>query len=402
MPACSSLTGNATADVCIVGGGIAGVTTAYLLAGTGLSVVLLESTSIGGGETGRTTAHLATALDHLHSEVERDVDASRLPFTAQSHGAAISVIEGIVSRERIECAFERVDGYLFAPPPGKADVLRRELDAAHRVGLTDVTLEARAPLLTYDTGPGLRFPRQAQFHPLQYLAGLAQGVTNRGGRIYTGAHVVRVRGGPTPSVETSDGYVVSSGAVVVATNSPVHENLLVHTKQAPYRTYVIGASVPRGRIPRALYWDTAEPFHYVRLHDEPGRPARGAGTEWLIVGGEDHRAGEQADGAQRFDALEAWARERFPIDEVEFRWSGQVMESVDGVGLIGRDRLDQPNVYMVTGDSGQGMTHGTIAGVLVTDLIAGCANAWSALYDPTRTPSLGADFIRRGLDVSQS
>jgi Rieske Fe-S protein len=181
-------------------------------------------------------------------------------------------------------------------------------------------------------------------------------------------------------VETTSGHTVECDAVVVATNTPINDVVTMHTKQAPYTTYGIGARVPRGSIKRALYWDTLDPYHYVRLAS-----SKNDGYEILIVGGEDHKTGQADDGAERFARLEAWARERFPsILSVDFRWSGQVMEPVDGVAFIGRNPGDDANVYIATGDSGMGMTHGTIAGMLITDLIMGRDSPWTTLYDPSR------------------
>ena len=168
----------------------------------------------------------------------------------------------------------------------------------------------------------------------------------------------------------------------IATNTPINDIVTIHAKQAPYTTYVVGARIPRGSVTRALYWDTLDPYHYVRLQSAPD--GRG-GHDLLIVGGEDHKSGQADDGAERYARLEAWARERFPmIERVEFHWSGQVMEPVDGVAFIGRNPGDPRNVYLATGDSGMGMTHGTIAGILITDLLTGRECAWAPLYDPSR------------------
>jgi glycine/D-amino acid oxidase-like deaminating enzyme/nitrite reductase/ring-hydroxylating ferredoxin subunit len=393
VPFFDPLVENATADVCVVGGGLAGMTVAYLLAHEGARVILLERDCIGAGETSRTTAHLSNAMDHLYCDIETDVGENGIRLAAASHGTAIDVIERIVDCDGIDCDFVRLEGYMFVPPGGSLEVLHRELDAAHRAGLGDVVMIDRAPLPHFDTGPCLVFPRQAQFHPLKYLSGLGRGVIARGGRIHAGSHVVQICGGSQPSVTVSNGVRVNAASVIVATNSPVHENLQVHLKQSPYRTYVIGAEIRSGSVPRGLYWDTADPFHYVRLQ------SMGRGHDVLIVGGEDHRAGEDDDGEGRFAALEKWARERFPIRDVKYCWSGQVMEAADGVGLIGHDQLDQPNVYFSTGDSGQGMTHGTIAGMLLTDLLCGRSNDWNQLYDPTRFPLQSADFYQENLDV---
>ena len=372
---------NIRTDVCIIGAGIAGLTTAYLLAKEGRSVVVLDDGAIGGGMTGRTTAHLTNAFDDRYIEMEKlhGADGSRL--IAESHTAAIDKVEAIARKEEIDCAFERLDGFLFVPPNESTDVLNEELNASHRAGLVDVELVKRAPIETFDTGPALRFPRQAQFHPLDYLTGLSRAFISAGGRIFTETHATSITGGADARVETNLGPAVSCDVIVVATNTPVNDRVAIHTKQAPYVTYVIGVRVPKGSVTPALYWDTPDPYHYVRLQTDKNNPD----YEILIVGGEDHKTGQENDGAERFARLKQWTRERFPqIGEVEFHWSGQVMEPVDGVAFIGPNPLDEDNVFIATGDSGQGMTHGTIAGMLLTDLIQKRKNPWADLYSPSR------------------
>jgi len=190
---------------------------------------------------------------------------------------------------------------------------------------------------------------------------------------------------------------VTAGAIVVATNSPVNDRVAIHTKQAGYLTYVVGAPVPRGSVPRGLYWDTADPYHYIRLQHGPDE-----GMDLLIVGGEDHKTGQANDTEVRHGRLESWARDRFPMmGPVEFVWAGQVMETVDGLAFIGRNPMDKENVYIATGDSGMGMTHGTIAGILLTDLILGRANPWADLYDPSRkTLRAVGEFTKENLNVA--
>lgn len=377
-PSQSRLKENIRTDVCIIGAGIAGMTTAYLLAKEGRSVVVLDDGPIGGGMTGRTTAHLTNAFDDRYVEMEKlhGEDGARL--IAESHTAAIDKVEQIVGEEHIECGFERLDGFLFVPPNESTDVLDDELKASHRAGLVDVEMVQRAPIDSFDTGPALRFPRQAQFHPLNYLTGVARAFKRDGGQICSETHATTITGGAEARVETNLGPVVRCDAIVVATNTPVNDRVAIHTKQAPYVTYVIGIQVPKGSITRALFWDTPDPYHYVRLQSDNGH-------DILIVGGEDHKTGQENDGRERFGRLEQWTRERFPqVGEVEFRWSGQVMEPVDGIAFIGRNPLDDDNVFIATGDSGQGMTHGTIAGMLLTDLLQGRNNRWEDLYSPSR------------------
>jgi len=377
-PSQSRLRESIRTDVCIVGAGIAGLSTAYLLGREGRSVVVLDDGLIGGGMTGRTTAHLTNAYDDRYVEIEKVHGAEAARLTAESHTAAIQKISEIVARENIDCGFEWLDGFLFARSPDDLQLLDDELAAAHRAGLVGVEKVSRAPIESFDTGPALRFPQQGQFHPLEYLAGLARAILRDGGRMFGETHATKIEGGAPARIETSHGPAVTSDVVVVATNTPVNDRVAIHTKQAPYVTYVIGVQVPRGSITRALYWDTGDPYHYVRLQTENEQDV-------LIVGGEDHKTGQANDGNERWQRLEQWTRERFPdAGVVQFRWSGQVMEPVDGLAFIGHNPLDDDNVYIATGDSGQGMTHGTIAGMLLTDLIQERKNDWEDLYSPSR------------------
>jgi glycine/D-amino acid oxidase-like deaminating enzyme/nitrite reductase/ring-hydroxylating ferredoxin subunit len=394
----SALAADASADVCIVGAGIAGMTTAYLLAREGLSVIVLDDGPIGGGMTGRTTAHLVNALDDRYFDLESYHGEKGARLAAESHTAAIDKVEAIVREEGIECEFERLDGYLFTPPDESKEVLERELKATHRAGITGTELVARAPLDSYDTGQALRFPDQGQFHPLKYLAGLAHAIRKHGGRIHTNTHASVIEGGESARVETENGAVVTARNIVVATNTPVNDLVAIHTKQAPYITYVIGARVPRGSITRALYWDTPDPYHYLRLESA----SDGQAHDLLIVGGEDHKTGQADDFEERYRRLEDWTRERFPMAEaIEYRWSGQVLEPVDGMAFIGQNPLDADNVFIATGDSGNGMTHGTIAGILLTDLIQGRENEWATLYDPSRkTLRAIKEFAKENLNVA--
>ena len=396
VPPRAALAKDQRANVCVVGAGIAGMTTAYLLARAGKAVVVIDDGPIGGGMTGRTTAHLVTALDDRYFELERLHGESGARLAAESHAASIDMVETIVKDEQIDCEFERLDGYLFVPPGESKKILERELEAAHRAGLTTIEMVERAPIKSFDTGKALRFPRQAQFHPLKYLAGLAQAIERDGGRIYTETHASKIEGGESARIQTVSGYSVTADAVVVATNTPVNDLVAIHTKQAAYLTYVIGARVPKGSTSRALFWDTPDPYHYVRVESAEDHDV-------LISGGEDHKSGQKDDANMRFAALERWTRTRFPmIEEIEYRWSGEVMEPVDGLAFIGRNPLDHDNVFIATGDSGNGMTHGTIAGMLITDLIMGKANPWAEIYDPSRvTLSSAIEFVKENLNVAK-
>lgn len=397
----------ARADVCVVGAGIAGLTTAYLLARSGKSVIVLDEGPVGAGQTERTTAHLASAQDDRFTEIERlhGVEGSRLAY--ESHAAAIDLIESIARDEKINCDFARLDGLLF-PAPGEAPkVLDDELAAAHRAGFTDVRRMESMTIGGRDHGPHLHFPRQARFHPLKFLYGLTAAAQRLGVKIYTGCRVKDVQGtdpktGEPARAQIDDGpAAVTAGAIVVATNTPapINDWTGIYLKQASYRTYVVAAKVPRGAFPDVLWWDNEDPYHYVRLEAAPAGSLGREDHDVLIIGGADHKTGQFPDNAGAFGDLEAWARKTFPVvGEVVGRWSGQVQEPDDYMGFIGKAPHAKDDVYVITGDSGQGMTHGVLGARLVSDLILGKPNPWAKLYDPGRKQA-NRDFVTENANV---
>jgi glycine/D-amino acid oxidase-like deaminating enzyme/nitrite reductase/ring-hydroxylating ferredoxin subunit len=384
------------ADVCIVGAGIAGMSAAYQLAREGKSVIVLEKGALDSGETPRTSAHLSNILDSTYKTIAQMHGEDGARGAAESHTAAISEIEAIAAREAIDCEFKHTDGFLFLAKGDSQTTLKEEFDACGSAGLT-VEWSPPPPHLQ-SIRECLRFPGQAQFHPMKYLAGLDAAAQRLGAKLYSQTEVTEIAADKTAHVKTSRGFHVSAGAVIVATNTPINDWLKMHTKQAAYRTYVIGMSI-EGDPPPYLYWDTAEPFHYVRTEHLAG----GRQTEnLLIVGGEDHKTGQEGSDHDQYNRLAAWAKKYFSnVGAVKFRWSGQIMNSMDGLAFIGRNPGDKDNVFIVTGDSGNGLTHGTIAGMLLRDLILGRENPWTKLYDPARKNLRAVlPFARENLNVA--
>ena len=267
--------------------------------------------------TSRTTAHLVNAIDDRYIDVEKFLGEECARLTAESHTAAIDCAERIAREHNIGCDFERLDGYLFLPPGGSIKELMEELEAIHRAGLRAVARVDLAPNTNITSDAVLRFPRQAQFHPLKFLNGVAGVIVDSGGEIFTGTRVISVEDGDRVTVRTQDGHTITAQAAAVATNCPINDRVTIHSKQAPYATYAICLRVTRV-VEHALFWDTAQTaeeekkeigpvrYHYVRFaRDEQG--------DVLIVGGEDHKTGQAKDCAQCFVNLERRARARFPI-----------------------------------------------------------------------------------------
>lgn len=382
VPVFPPLVGAQEAQVCVIGAGIAGLTAAYLLACEDKDVVVVDALGVGAGESGRTSAHFFPPDEWYHG-IERRFGRAQARLVAGSYAHALQMVESIVRKEGIACELEHLDGYLVAGDAGDGPRLERECDAAVRAGV-QAEMVAGVPGLGFETGPAVRYPGQAQFHPLRYLDGLARAFIRRGGRIHGASHAHRIRGDHRRQIVSLDRGEIRARDVVVATHTPFNDRVVMHTKQAGYRTYVIGLRVPHGALPHLLLWDLDEPYHYVRL--APGAD----GDEVLVVGGADHKTGQDAHPGHRYDELERWTRARFPMArELAWRWSGEVMEPSDGLAFLGRNPMDDDNVYLITGDSGNGMTHCTIGAMLVTDLIMERPNPWSALYDPARKPVHG-------------
>lgn len=399
-PFCERMPNDVAADVLVIGAGIAGLSVAYELMTQGRDVVVVDRGKLGRGQTARTSAHLAFECDDYYDELIKMLgeDAARQYYQSQS--AAVDRIEAIALAEGIDCDFARVDGYFVPAKPEDTKYLEDELAAVHRIGFDDVTMVEAGQVPGQPAVPGLRFPRQARFHPLKYLNGLIDALKAGGAHLYEDEAVEKLteKDGKV-TAHLVDGRHIVARQVVVATNTPFHLRIPMHTKQAPYRSYVVALSVEKGSVPDILLWDTLEPgYHYVRL--QPG-----SDHDILIVGGEDHKSGEADDGDARLDALEAWARQHYPsVRSRLVGWSGQVYEPADFAPYIGQSP-DYDHVFLVTGDSGEGLTTGAAAGLILRDLMAGRDNPWAPLYEPKRKPSRPTtvgDYLMENLTVAKS
>ena len=390
-PGTSKLAGDAECDTIIVGGGIAGLSTAYELSGQGQKVIVLDRGTIGKGMTARTTAHLsANNDDTFKTMIDRRGEKLAKDFYI-SQAASITRIETIQAAEGIDCDFRRVDGFLFPGPKTEQSVIEEEHKASQAAGMP-VHYAKGVPLKGQENTRSLRYPNQATFHPTKYLRGLVKCIEARAGRLFSETPVMKVeeKDGEV-LVKTESGKTIRASNAVVATNSPINDRVALHSKQAPYRTYAMALHISRSALPDALYWDTLDPYHYVRVH--PG------GThDFLIVGGADHKSGEADDAEIRYEAIEAWIRNLVPsAGKVTHRWSGQVLDTIDYSSFSGRNPGNE-HVYVHTGDSGQGITHGVVGSLIIARMIIQGEDLWQELYGPDRKTARGlGTFISENL-----
>ena len=376
LPALHPLSSGARVDVCIVGAGLAGMIAAYLLARGGRRVMVLDEGPIGGLQGGFEAAHLASVVERPYAAIEAHQGRSAARVAAQASAAAIDALEAIALRERIACEFERVDGYLIAGPRVPAASIEREFEAARRAGVAGVELLDAPPIEGARWGPCVRYPGQAHFHPARFLAGLVRAIQRDGGRVHCGVRCKSIEAGKPALVVTGGGHRIEADTVVGS--RPLTRDGGFLAAAAPRMAHMLGLRIPRGSVPHALYWESAEPARWMRLRSQ----GTGAG-EVLLVAAEDP-PGDDDHTAYRYLALEEWARDRFPsAGEIVQRFTGQIVQAADVFALATRGECDSESVYVATSDWGTALTRGTIAGLVIKDFVDGAqALPWSDLYVP--------------------
>ena len=401
-PRFSALKDDIAVDVLVVGAGITGITAAYLLKRAGYNVALVEKDRCLGGETSFTTAHLTCVTDSPLSELVESFGRDHAQAVWDSKLAAMDTIDRIIWREQIKCQFDWVPGYLFNPSadtqrPEQAQNsldLRYEAQLANELGFDAEYIDS----VPFFNGPGVKFDNQAKFHPRKYLIALLRLIcSGKGCQVFEGTEIGEIEGTPITAT-TKDGHRIHCEHVLIATHVALQGKsgflpaTFLQSKLGPYNSYVIGGWVPRGTVPEALYWDTGDPYDYMRVdrrHDH----------DFIIFGGEDHKTGQVEQTTECFNRLEQRVKALLPGIAITHRWSGQVIETSDGLPFIGESAERQ---YIGTGFSGNGMTFGTLTAMMFADHVAGETNPWSGLYDTGRTKIVGGawDYIRENADYA--
>ena len=377
---------NITADVLVVGAGITGITTAYLLKKAGSTVALVERERVASIDTGHTTAHLTYVTDVQLQQLVRNFGEDHAQAVWDAGAAAIDEIEKIVEEERIQCEFARVPAYLHAPvgASSKKEVsyLQKEADAAAKLGFDAAYLDS-AP---YFNLPAVRFANQAKFHPRKYLRSLVTNIDGNDSHVFEKSAATEFDA-KKRRVKVNRNWI-SFDRMVMATNNPLvgfasmMAATLFQTKLSLDTSYVFGARVPTGTIPEALFWDTREPYDYLRID-------RRSGFDYVVFGGEDHKTGQKRDTKRVFARLLARLKKIIPQAQVDHRWSGQVICSPDGLPYIGENAEHQ---FIATAYCGNGITFGTVAAMMARDWTAERKNPWTKLFAVDRKKIKGATW----------
>lgn len=394
-PRFPKLEGNLRVDVVVVGGGVTGITTAYLLKKAGHSVALVERGRCLHGDTGHTTSHLTCVTDRRFQDLVRDLGGDDAQAVWDAGRAAIEQIHQHIETEQLQCGFAWVPGYLHAPlsratTSEDVTMLRQEAQLIEEHSLDAVYMN-EVPLFRR---PGVLFANQAIIHPTQYLAGLLALIPGQGSHVFEESEANAFNNDPLQV--KANGCTIDCGHVVLATHVPLMGNTgiisatMFQSKLAHYTTYAIGARIPRDTCPQALFWDISDPYFYLRIDRKPDH-------DYAIFGGEDHKTGQEPDTTDRFDRLEKLLSSFMPSAQIDHRWSGQVVETNDGLPFIGEIA---PRQFVATGFAGNGMTFGTLSAMMACDAIQQRRNPWAELFDVKRSITRpGAwDYVRENLD----
>lgn len=381
------LTGAARVDVVVVGAGIAGLSTARLLGSTGRTVMVIDSGELCAGVSGYTTAKVTSLHSAIYSRLIDTWGVERAVVYAAANQAAVAKIRELAAGDGIDCDLETASAFTYAETDDGVAAIEAEADAAGRAGLSvSITTDTDLP---YDVRAAVRLDGQAQFHPRKYCLGLARAVQGAGGAVLEHTRALDIDD-DTGRVTTDRG-VITADAIVLATHVPISDAGAHFARMEPMRSYAV--ALRADQRPRGMYISV----------DEPTRSVRSTPDGWVIVGGEGHKVGHDDDTTRRYDTLEAWTHEHFGASTIEYRWSAQDYASADGLPYIGRLSPGSDRTYVATGFGKWGMTNGTVAAMIITDLLDGTPNDWAETFDATRIAAKQSfkDVVRDNLDVAK-
>ena len=388
-----ALSGDISVDVAVLGGGITGLATAYLLKQAGAAVAVLEAGRVVGSVTGNTTAKITSQHGLFYDQLVSDFGEEKARLYGEAQEAAKEKIASLVEQLGVDCDFRRTSAYTYTLDEQEREQIEREVEAAKRLGLpASYTEETELP---FRVRAAVRFDNQAQFHPRKYLLALAERIPGGGSHLFELTRASDIEDGVPCVVKTGGGGTVRAKAVVVATHFPFYDPNIYFAAMYPTRSYVLGCRL-NGPVPQGMYVSTGTPHNSIRNNPYEG-------GELVMLGGEHHKTGQGGDTRERYQRLEEWARANFDVASVEFRWSTQDNNTVDGVPYIGRLSSGSERVYVATGFKGWGMTNSHVSALLLTDLILGRETPWAEVFDPSRfKPVTSArDFIRENMNVAK-
>ncbi len=383
---------NIHVDAVVIGGGIAGITTAALLKKQGVKVAVVEAGKIVQGVTGKTSAEISASQGFLYGSLISQYGERDAQLCAASNMEAINRIESLIKEHSIDCDFARLPEYFYAANAEDVDKLKVELDCCKRVGLPASYVD-KAPL-PFDNYGAVKCDDQAEFHPRKYLLALANTIPGNGSFIFENTRATEIKEGMPCRVKTQKGNIIAKD-VVVATHFPITNRGLLFARMDIFRSYMLGIRAEEP-LEKAMFYSTEQPCHYIRSQPDQG-------SQLIMIGGEDHKVGQVTDTRERYKTLEKYVGSRFKVKSIDYSWSTQDNYSFGLLPFIGKITRDSMHVYVATGFRGNGMTYGTLSGMIISDMILGKVSPYRDLYDPEHFKlSISADQIQKNIDVGKT
>ena len=377
-------------DVAIIGGGITGISTAFQLQTAGKKCIVIEANNLCFGTTGGTTAHLNTLLDTPYTRIIKNFGKENAQLVAKAAAEAIDLIKTNIEQHKIDCEFEDASAYLFSQTSEQTEELDEIYEACQEVGL-DISYNLSLPV-NIDFDKAIEVRGQGKFHPVKYVYGLALAFEKAGGTILQQTRVTGIEDTEGITIETENGNFRAVN-LIYATHIPPGVNLL-QMRCEPWRSYAMSFTTKDKKYPQDLIYDMYDPYHYIRSQKINGK-------EYLIVGGEDHKTGEQENAESSFLRLESYIRKHFNVYEVLFKWSSQYFEPGDGLPYIGHLPGHPGNIFVATGYGGNGMTYSSVAALILKRMILNEESPYIKLFDPNRVKPIAgfATFLKQNVDA---
>jgi glycine/D-amino acid oxidase-like deaminating enzyme/nitrite reductase/ring-hydroxylating ferredoxin subunit len=390
----SALADDLSVDVAIIGGGIAGITTALLLKQAGAKVAIIEAGRIAESVTGNTTAKVTSQHGLIYDHLIEQFGTGGAQIYADSQQAALEKISSLVAENGVDCDFTRTDAYVYTESEDELERITADVEAATKLGLP-ASYEETTPL-PFEVKGAIRFTNQARFHPRKYLLALVEKMAGDDCRIFEETRALEIEEKERICHVSTDKGKVRAGHVVIATHFPFYDPAMYFARMHPKRSYVLGCRL-KGEAPEGMFITAESPFRSFRSN-----PAEDGGEIWM-VGGENHKTGQGGDTRECYKNLERYAFERFSVESIEYRWSTQDNVTVDRVPYIGKASPGSERLFVATGFGGWGMTNSAVSAMILSALIMGRANDWSTLYDPNRFKPLTSakDLIVENVDVAK-
>lgn len=380
-------------DVCIVGGGITGIISAYLLAKEGLKVAVLEADQLLSGTTGHTTAKVTAQHGLIYDELITNIGESQAKRYYEANRQALQFIEETIHELQVDCDFENEDAYVYATTKEYAKKVEKEKEAYDKLGI-DGELVETIPL-NIEVENAIIMKKQAQFHPLKFLSRLIEELKEMGVQIYENTTAVNVESTSYVTVLTNKDYRITANHLLICSHFPFYEGLgLYSTRLYADRSYVV-AGKPAKSYPGGIYVSADQPTRSVRS-------VRIEGEEVVLAVGENHKTGQGKDTIYHYEALRDFGEQVFGWEEMLYRWSAQDITTIDKLPYIGEITSNEPNILIATGYRKWGMTNGTLAALLMRDIVIGRKNPFEDLFTPSRfhaTPSI-KNLLKQNLNVA--